>query len=210
MSLKNKKIFITGHNGMEGSSLVEYLGKKVLKKIITKNRKNLDLTNSYEVNKFIKNTKPDFVINCAGKVGGILANSKDPLNFLMVNIDIQLNLLRSCRENSIKNFINLGSSCIYPKFSPQPIKEKYLLDGKLEVTNEGYALAKIIGLKACEYHNLKSKNVYFTLMPCNLYGPNDEFDLKKSHFLPALIKKFYQSKKNNKVEIWGSGNAKKN
>ena len=157
MSLKNKKIFITGHNGMVGSSLVEYLGKKGFKKIITKNRKNLDLTNSYEVNKFIKNTKPDFVINCAGKVGGILANSKDPLNFLMVNIDIQLNLLRSCRENSIKNFINLGSSCIYPKFSPQPIKEKYLLDGKLEVTNEGYALAKIIGLKACEYHNLKSK-----------------------------------------------------
>ena len=127
----------------------------------------------------------------------------------MVNIDIQLNLLKSCSENNIKYFINLGSSCIYPKLSRQPIKEEYLLDGKLEVTNEGYALAKIIGLKACEYHNLKSKNVYFTLMPCNLYGPNDEFDLKKSHFLPALIKKFYKSKKTNKVEIWGSGNARR-
>ena len=209
MSLKNKKIFIAGHNGMVGSSLFEYLKKQGFKKIITKSRKKLDLTNFYQVNKFIKNNKPDFVINCAGKVGGILANSKDPLNFLMVNIDIQLNLLRSCSENNIKFFINLGSSCIYPKLSRQPIKEDYLLDGKLEVTNEGYALAKIIGLKACEYHNLKSKNVYFTLMPCNLYGPNDEFDLKKSHFLPALIKKFYKSKKNNKVEIWGSGNARR-
>lgn len=209
MSLKNKKIFIAGHNGMVGSSLFEYLKKKGFKKIITKSRKKLDLTNFYQVNKFIKNNKPDFVINCAGKVGGILANSKDPLNFLMVNIDIQLNLLRCCSENNIKFFINLGSSCIYPKLSRQPIKEDYLLDGKLEVTNEGYALAKIIGLKACEYHNLKSKSVYFTLMPCNLYGPNDEFDLKKSHFLPALIKKFYKSKKNNKVEIWGSGNARR-
>ena len=209
MSLKNKKIFIAGHNGMVGSSLFEYLKKKGFKKIITKSRKKLDLTNFYQVNKFIKNNKPDFVINCAGKVGGILANSKDPLNFLMVNIDIQLNLLRCCSENNIKFFINLGSSCIYPKLSRQPIKEDYLLDGKLEVTNEGYALAKIIGLKACEYHNLKSKNIYFTLMPCNLYGPNDEFDLKKSHFLPALIKKFYKSKKNNKVEIWGSGNARR-
>ena len=209
MSLKNKKIFIAGHNGMVGSSLFEYLKKKGFKKIITKSRKKLDLTNFYQVNKFIKNNKPDFVINCAGKVGGILANSKDPLNFLMVNIDIQLNLLRCCSENNIKFFINLGSSCIYPKLSRQPIKEDYLLDGKLEVTNEGYALAKIIGLKACEYHNLKSKNIYFTLMPCNLYGPNDEFDLKKSHFLPALIKKFYKTKKNNKVEIWGSGNARR-
>ena len=209
MSLKNKKIYISGHNGMVGSSLFKYLKKKGFRKIITKNRKNLDLTNFDQVNKFIRNNKPDFVINCAGKVGGILANSIDPLNFLTINIDIQLNLLKSCSKNNIKNFINLGSSCIYPKFSPQPIKEKYLLDGKLEVTNEGYALAKIIGLKACEYLNLKSKNVYFTLMPCNLYGPNDEFNLKKSHFLPALIKKFYQSKKSNKVEIWGSGNAKR-
>jgi len=209
MSLKNKKIFISGHNGMVGSSLFEYLKKKGFKKIITENRKNLDLTNFNQVNKFIRNNKPDFVINCAGKVGGILANSRDPLNFLIVNIDIQLNLIKSCSENNIKNFINLGSSCIYPKFSPQPIKEEYLLDGKLEVTNEGYALAKIIGLKAIEYLNLKSKNIYFTLMPCNLYGPNDEFDLKKSHFLPALIKKFYKSKKNNKVEIWGSGNARR-
>ena len=112
----------------------------------------------------------------------------------MVNIDIQLNLLRCCSENNIKFFINLGSSCIYPKLSRQPIKEDYLLDGKLEVTNEGYALAKIIGLKACEYHNL-NPNIYFTLMPCNLYGPNDEFDLNKSHFLPALIKNFINLKK---------------
>ena len=208
MSLKNKKIFICGHKGMVGSSLLNYLKNKNFKNIIFRDRKKLDLTNYNQVNNFVKKNKPDFIINCAGKVGGILANSLDPLNFLLKNIEIQLNILKSCMENKTKYFINLGSSCIYPKFSPQPIKEQYLLNGKLEVTNEGYALAKIVGLKACEYLNKKTNKYYFTLMPCNLYGPNDEFHATKSHFLPALIRKFHNSS-NNKVEIWGSGKAKR-
>ena len=208
MSLKNKKIFICGHKGMVGSSLLNYLKNKNFKNIIFRDRKKLDLTNYNQVNNFVKKNKPDFIINCAGKVGGILANSLDPLNFLLKNIEIQLNILKSCMENKTQYFINLGSSCIYPKFSPQPIKEQYLLNGKLEVTNEGYALAKIVGLKACEYLNKKTNKYYFTLMPCNLYGPNDEFHATKSHFLPALIRKFHNSS-NNKVEIWGSGKAKR-
>ncbi len=208
MSLKNKKIFICGHKGMVGSSLLNYLKNKNFKNIILRDKKRLDLTNYDQVNNFVKKNKPDFIINCAGKVGGILANSLDPLNFLLKNIEIQLNILKSCMENKTKYFINLGSSCIYPKFSPQPIKEQYLLNGKLEVTNEGYALAKIVGLKACEYLNKKTNKFYFTLMPCNLYGPNDEFNTTKSHFLPALIKKFHNSP-NKKVEIWGSGKAKR-
>ena len=208
MSLKNKKIFICGHKGMVGNSLLNYLRNKNFKNIIFKDKKKLDLTNYNQVNNFVKKNKPDFIINCAGKVGGILANSLDPLNFLIKNIEIQLNIIKSCMENKTKYFINLGSSCIYPKFSPQPIKEQYLLNGKLEVTNEGYALAKIVGLKACEYLNRKTNKNFFTLMPCNLYGPNDEFNITKSHFLPALIKKFHNSQ-NNKVEIWGSGKAKR-
>lgn len=209
MSLKTKKIFISGHNGMVGNSLLNYLRNNKFKNIIVKNRSSLDLTDFNKLNKFIKKTKPDLIINCAGLVGGILANSLDPLKFLRVNIDIQLNILKSCEKNNIKYFINLGSSCIYPKYSKQPIKEEYLLNGKLEPTNEGYALAKIIGLKACEYFNKKNKTKFITFMPCNLYGPNDEFDKNKSHFLPALIRKFYISRKNKKVEIWGSGNAKR-
>tara|TARA_Y100000816_G_scaffold291129_1_gene281558 strand:+ start:921 stop:1883 length:963 start_codon:yes stop_codon:yes gene_type:complete len=209
MSLKTKKIFICGHNGMVGNSLLKLLKSKKFKSIIVKNRKDLDLTDFNKLNKFIRKTKPHIIINCAGLVGGIMANNLNPLNFLRVNINIQLNIINSCEKNKIKNFINLGSSCIYPKFSKQPIKEDYLLDGKLEKTNEGYALAKIIGLKACEYFNKKNKTNYVTLMPCNIYGPNDEFDKDKSHFLPALIRKFHKSKKNNSVEIWGSGNVKR-
>ena len=157
MSLKTKKIFISGHNGMVGNSLLNYLRNNKFENIIVKNRSSLDLTNFNKLNKFIKKNKPDLIINCAGLVGGILANSLDPLKFLRVNIEIQLNILNSCEKNNIKHFINLGSSCIYPKYSKQPIKEEYLLNGKLETTNEGYALAKIIGLKACEYFNKKNK-----------------------------------------------------
>ena len=210
MNLKNSKIFICGHKGMVGSSLHGYLRKKKIRKILTSDRKKLDLTKYNQLNKFVKRNKPDFIINCAGKVGGILANSIDPLNFLTQNLEIQLNILKTCMENEIKYFINLGSSCIYPKYSKQPIREEYLLDGRLEITNEGYALAKIVGLKACEYYNKKSNSNYFTLMPCNLYGPNDSFDTNNSHFMPALISKFYKSKFNSKkVEVWGSGKARR-
>ena len=210
-TLQSKKIFIAGHNGMVGSAILNYFKNSNLHKIITINRKQLDLTNWKDTNTFLKKNKPDIVINCAGKVGGILANYTYPKEFLLENINIQLNLIDTCFKNKIKTFINLGSSCIYPKKAKQPIKEEYLLSGKLEPTNEAYALAKIIGVKSCEYYNRQFKTNYFTLMPCNLYGPNDNFNIKNSHFIPALIKKFINSKKNKKnfVEIWGSGNPKR-
>ena len=210
-TLQSKKIFIAGHNGMVGTAILNYFKNSNLHKIITINRKQLDLTNWKDTNTFLKKNKPDIVINCAGKVGGILANYTYPKEFLLENINIQLNLVDTCFKNKIKTFINLGSSCIYPKKAKQPIKEEYLLSGKLEPTNEAYALAKIIGVKSCEYYNRQFKTNYFTLMPCNLYGPNDNFNIKNSHFIPALIKKFADSKKNKKnfVEIWGSGNPKR-
>ena len=147
----------------------------------------------------------------AGKVGGILANFTYPKEFLIENIYIQLNLIDACFKNNVKTFINLGSSCIYPKKSKQPIKEDYLLSGKLESTNEAYAIAKIVGLKSCEFYNRQFKTNYFTLMPCNMYGPNDNFEIKSSHFIPGLIKKFYTANRKNmkNVEVWGSGKAKR-
>ena len=208
---KKLKVFIAGHNGMVGRSLTNYLKKKEFGKIITASRKRLNLENYDKVNRFIKQKRPDIIINCAGRVGGILANSTFPTEFLNENIDIQSNLIKSSFKNKIDHFINLGSSCIYPKNSKQPIKEKYLLSSSLEKTNEAYALAKIVGLKMCEYYNQQYKKSYFTLMPCNLYGPNDNFDLKNSHFIPALIKKIIHSKIKNKlsIEIWGTGKPKR-
>ena len=209
--LKNYKIFIAGHNGMVGTALKNYLIANDVKKIITATRKQLDLQVENQVNQFIKKNKPDIIVNCAGKVGGILANSTYPTEFLYENIYIQTNLIKSAYNNKIKHFINLGSSCIYPKNAKQPIKEKYLLSSELEKTNEAYALAKIVGLKACQFYNEQYNTSYLTLMPCNLYGPNDNFDTKKSHFVPALIKKFNNAKmsKNKTVEIWGSGKPKR-
>ena len=208
---KKLKVFIAGHNGMVGRSLTNYLKKKEFGKIITASRKRLNLENYDKVNRFIKQKRPDIIINCAGRVGGILANSSFPTEFLNENIDIQSNLIKSSFKNKIDHFINLGSSCIYPKNSKQPIKEKYLLSSSLEKTNEAYALAKIVGLKMCEYYNQQYKKSYFTLMPCNLYGPNDNFDLKNSHFIPALIKKIIHAKIKNKrsIEIWGTGKPKR-
>jgi GDP-L-fucose synthase len=210
-TLKNKKIFVAGHNGMVGSSILRYLKNLGSNKIIIQSRKKLDLTNWNKVNKFLKRTKPNIVINCAGKVGGILANFAYPKEFLFENIYIQLNLLDTCFKNNVKAFINLGSSCIYPKKSKQPIKEDCLLSGKLESTNEAYAIAKIVGLKSCEFYNKQFKTNYFTLMPCNMYGPNDNFDIRSSHFIPGLIKKFYITNRKNmkNIEVWGSGKAKR-
>jgi len=210
-ALKKRKIFIAGHNGMVGSSILRHFKNLGLKKIITQSRKRLDLTNWNKVNKFLKKTRPDIVINCAGKVGGILANFTYPKEFLFENIYIQLNLLDACFKNKVKIFVNLGSSCIYPKKLKQPIKEDYLLSGKLEFTNEAYAIAKIVGLKSCEFYNRQFKTNYFTLMPCNLYGPNDNFNISSSHFVPGLIKKFYMANRKNmkNVEVWGTGRAKR-
>ncbi len=210
-ALKKRKIFIAGHNGMVGSSILRHFKNLGLKKIITQSRKRLDLTNWNKVNKFLKKTRPDIVINCAGKVGGILANFTYPKEFLFENIYIQLNLLDACFKNKVKIFVNLGSSCIYPKKLKQPIKEDYLLSGKLEFTNEAYAIAKIVGLKSCEFYNRQFKTNYFTLMPCNLYGPNDNFNISSGHFVPGLIKKFYMANRKNmkNVEVWGTGRAKR-
>ena len=209
--MKKIKIYIAGHNGMVGRSIHNYLKKMDIGKIIVVNKKKLNLENYNKVNKFLKKNNPDVIINCAGKVGGILANNNYPIEFLNENIAIQTNLIKSSYMNNIKHFINLGSSCIYPKKSKQPIKENFLLTGSLEKTNEAYALAKIVGLKMCEFYNSQYNKSYLTLMPCNLYGPNDNFDKEKSHFLPALIKKITQNKKvNNKsIEIWGTGKPKR-
>ena len=210
-SLKKKKIFIAGHNGMVGSAVLRYFKNRDLYKIIIRSRKKLDLANWNKVHKFLKKTKPDIVINCAGKVGGILANFTYPKEFLFENIYIQLNLIDTSFKNGVKTFVNLGSACIYPRKAKQPIKESYLLSGKLEPTNEAYAIAKIVGLKSCEFYNNQFKTNYFTLMPCNLYGPNDNFNAKSSHFIPGLIKKFYLANLKNlkNVEIWGSGRPKR-
>ena len=208
---KNYKIFVTGHNGMVGRSLVNFFNNMKFGKLILASRRKLDLENFDKVKIFLKKTKPQIIINCAGRVGGIMANYSYPTEFLNENILIQTNLIKGAHENNIKHFINLGSSCIYPKNSKQPIKEDYLLSDSLEKTNEAYALAKIIGVKLCEYYNRQFNRNYFTLMPCNLYGPHDNFDLKNSHFLPALIKKIILSKINGDkfVEIWGTGNPKR-
>ena len=209
--MKKIKIYIAGHNGMVGRSIHNYLKKMDIGKIIVVNKKKLNLENYNKVNKFLKKNNPDVIINCAGKVGGILANNNYPIEFLNENIAIQTNLIKSSYMNNIKHFINLGSSCIYPKKSKQPIKENFLLTGSLEKTNEAYALAKVVGLNMCEFYNSQYNKSYLTLMPCNLYGPNDNFDKEKSHFLPALINKITQNKKvNNKsIEIWGTGKPKR-
>jgi GDP-L-fucose synthase len=208
----NKKIFIAGHKGMVGSCLLNFLKiEKKFKNIIVSDRKKLNLTDSKKVELFIKKNKPDVIINCAGLVGGIMANSNYPVQFLAENIKMQFNLIESAVNYNVKDIIFLGSSCIYPKFAKQPIVEDSLLSGKLEKTNEAYALAKIVGLKYLEYYNKQYKKNFITIMPCNLYGNNDNFDIKNSHFIPSLIRKLYLSKidKTNKIEIWGSGNAKR-
>jgi len=209
--MKKIKIYIAGHNGMVGRSIHNYLKRNNIGKIIVTSKKKLNLENFSKVDKFLQKNNPDVIINCAGKVGGILANNNYPIEFLNENIAIQTNLIKSSYLNNIEHFINLGSSCIYPKKSKQPIKESFLLTGSLEKTNEAYALAKIVGLKMCEFYNSQYNRTYLTLMPCNLYGPNDNFDKEKSHFLPALIKKVIQNKKNNNksIEIWGTGKPKR-
>ena len=209
--MKKIKIYIAGHNGMVGRSIHNYLKRNNIGKIIVTSKKKLNLENFNKVDKFLQKNNPDVIINCAGKVGGILANNNYPIEFLNENIAIQTNLIKSSYLNNIEHFINLGSSCIYPKKSKQPIKESFLLTGSLEKTNEAYALAKIVGLKMCEFYNSQYNRTYLTLMPCNLYGPNDNFDKEKSHFLPALIKKVIQNKKeyNKSIEIWGTGKPKR-
>ena len=204
---KNSKIFVAGHNGMIGSAIVRKLKLLNYKHIILRNKKQLDLTNQSKVYNFLKKEKPNAVILAAAKVGGIYANNEYRGEFIYENLSIQNNIIHGSFINGVKNLIFLGSSCIYPKNCKQPIKETYLLSNYLEKTNEPYAIAKIAGVKLCESYNLQYNLNYKCLMPCNSYGINDNYDLKSSHFLPALIRKIIEALKNNKdyIKIWGSG-----
>ena len=208
---KKSKIFLAGHNGMVGSSILKLLKHRGYKKIFIKDRKSLDLLDQKKTLNYIKKIKPDFVIIAAAKVGGILANSRFKAEFIYENLSIQNNLIHSSYLVGVKKLIFLGSSCIYPKYSKQPIKENDLLSGKLEETNDAYAIAKIAGIKMCEAYNHQYKTNFLCLMPTNLYGPNDNYDLNNSHFFPALIKKIYNAKKNKKkfIKLWGNGKAKR-
>lgn len=208
---KNSKIFIAGHNGLVGSAIYRRLKLNGYKKIIIKSRKQLDLRNQKKVNLFFKKNKFDAVINAAATVGGIYANNKYKADFIFNNISIQSNIIHSSYLFKVSHMIFLGSSCVYPRDCKQPIKEDYLLGGELEKTNESYAIAKIAGIKMCESYNFQYKTNYKCLMPCNTYGPNDNYNLLTSHFYPALIKKIHDAKINKKKQItlWGNGKAKR-
>ena len=201
------KIFVAGHNGMAGSSIIRSLNKKGYNKIIFTDKNQLDLRDTLKVKEWFNLNKPDVVIDAAAKVGGILANKNLPADFLFDNLKIQLNIIETAWENNVKRLLFLGSSCIYPKFAKQPIKEEYLLDGKLEKTNESYAIAKIAGIKMCSSLGEQYGFDAISAMPTNLYGPGDNYDLESSHVLPALIRRFYEAKINKKEEVvcWGSG-----
>ena len=211
MITKNSKIFIAGHNGLVGSAILRRLNILGYKNILTVDKKKLDLTNQKKVFLFLKRNRPQAIIIAAAKVGGIYANNKYRANFIYENLAIQNNLIHSAFLNKIKNLIFLGSSCVYPKNSKQPIKEKYLLTGLLEHTNEPYAIAKIAGIKMCESYNIQYGTNYKCLMPSNTYGPNDNYNLQNSHFFPALIRKIHDSKikKVNKIILWGTGKPKR-
>lgn len=203
----NQKIYIAGHNGMVGSAIWRALTEKGYRNLVGKSSKELDLKNQKAVVDFFEDEKPEIVIDAAARVGGILANNSFPYQFLMDNMQIQNNLIDASLKQDVQKFVFLGSSCIYPKLAPQPLQESCLLSGDLEPTNEWYAIAKISGVKACEAIRKQFGKDYISLMPTNLYGPFDNFDLKTSHVLPAMIRKFHEAKLNghSAVELWGSG-----
>ena len=205
--MKDKKIFIAGHNGMVGSSVLNSLRDAGYDNIITKSRQEVNLCDQSEVSSLFKNQSIDIVILCAAKVGGILANNTYRGDFIYENLQIASNIIKSSQENNVSKLINLGSSCIYPRDARIPIKEEYLLTGELEKTNEPYAIAKIAALKMCEAFYQQYGSNFYSIMPCNLYGPRDNFDLETSHVLPAFINKVHNAKisKSSSVEIWGSG-----
>lgn len=205
--MKSEKIYIAGHKGMVGSAIWRLLEAKGYSKLIGKTHKDLDLRNQAQVNAFFESEKPAIVIDAAARVGGILANNNYPYQFLMENMQIQNNLIDAALRYNVQKFIFLGSSCIYPKQAPQPLKEDYLLTASLEPTNEWYAIAKIAGVKACEAIRKQYGKDFVSLMPTNLYGTHDNFDLQTSHVLPAMMRKFHEAKLKGhaSVELWGSG-----
>jgi GDP-L-fucose synthase len=207
MLSKSSKIYIAGHRGMVGSAIWRALEAKGYHQLIGKSSKELDLRNQQAVMTFFQSEKPEVVIDAAARVGGILANNDYPYHFLMENMLIQNNLIDGAHRHEVASFVFLGSSCIYPKLAPQPLKEEYLLTSSLEPTNEWYALAKISGVKACEAIRKQFNKNFVSLMPTNLYGPHDNFDLQTSHVLPAMLRKFHEAKENghSPVKLWGSG-----
>ena len=208
---KNSKIFVAGHNGLVGSAIVRKLKDKGYKNILTVNRLKLDLTNQSKVYNFLKRHKPKYIFIAAAKVGGIYSNNKYRADFIYSNLSIQNNIIHSAYKCNIKNLIFLGSSCVYPKLCKQPIKEDYLLNGKLEKTNEPYAIAKIAGIKMCESYNRQYGTNYKCLMPTNTFGPNDNYDALNSHFFPSIIRKIHalKNKKTKKLTLWGDGSPKR-
>ena len=204
---KTKKIYVAGHRGLVGSAIVRKLEAEGFENILTRTHSELDLTRQADVEKFFEEEKPAYVILAAAKVGGIYANDTYPADFIMKNLQIECNVIDAAYKNNVEKLLFLGSSCIYPRECPQPIKEEYLLSGYLEKTNEAYALAKIAGLKMCAFYNQQYGTDYISVMPCNLYGINDNFSPENSHVLPALMRKFHEAKIKNEpnVTVWGSG-----
>lgn len=208
---KEAKIYVAGHRGMVGSALVRNLIQKGYSNLVTRSSKELDLRNQQEVADFFQTEKPEYVFLAAAKVGGIQANNIFRADFIYENLMIQSNVIHQAWVSGVKKLMFLGSSCIYPKMAPQPLKEEYLLTGLLEPTNEPYAIAKIAGIKMCESYRLQYGCDFISVMPTNLYGPNDNYDLNNSHVLPALIRKFHEAKTNGdkEVTVWGSGSPKR-
>lgn len=208
---KNSRIFIAGHKGLVGSAITRLLRKEGYKNLILRTHKELDLLDSKSVKSFFKKEKLEYVFMAAARVGGILENNTYPADFIYQNLTVQNNIIHNSYLNKVKKLVFLGSSCIYPRLSEQPIKEESLLTGELEPTNQAYALAKIAGIISCQSYNKQYGTNYISLMPTNLYGPNDNFDLNSSHVLPAMIRKFHEAKLNNHKEVvlWGTGSPKR-
>ena len=208
---KDGKIYVAGHRGMVGSAIVRSLNEQGYTNIIARKSSELDLRNQQAVEDFFASEKPDYVVLAAAKVGGIHANNTYPAEFIYDNLMIECNIIHSAYKHGVKKLLFLGSSCIYPKFAKQPIKEEYLLDGQLEPTNEAYAIAKISGIELCKFYRRQYGCDFISAMPTNLYGINDNFNLETSHVMPALIRKFHEAKLNNQKEVvmWGSGTPKR-
>lgn len=206
---KNSKIYVAGHRGLVGSAIVRALQKEGFTNLVLKTHEELDLTDQDAVAKFFTEEKPDYVFLSAAKVGGIMANKTHPAEFIYDNLTIQTNVIHGAYVNNVKKLLFLGSSCIYPRTCPQPIKEEYLLTGELEPTNKAYSLAKIAGIVMCQSYNEQYGTNFISLMPSNLYGQNDNFNLESAHVMPAMIRKFHEARENNlpKITLWGTGNA---
>ena len=209
--LQDSKIYVAGHRGLVGSALVRQLETGGCKNLLLRTRKELDLIDQSAVRSFFEQEHPEIVVLAAAKVGGILANSMYPGEFIYENLMIQANIIHWSQKTGVKRLLFLGSSCIYPKLAPQPLKEEYLLSGPLEPTNDAYAVAKIAGIKMCESYNRQFNTSYLSVMPTNLYGPEDNFDLEKSHVLPALVRKFHEARESGapEVVVWGTGSPRR-